>query len=388
MQQRPDHHPRDLLCFSHLRWGFVFQRPNHLMARFARRRRTFFVEEPHFGEDVKSPRMHVSQDAHGVHVCVPHLPSGLAPVEAAAVQRTLLDRLLEKRGIRPEVLWFYTPMALAFADHLRAPLTVYDCMDELSAFADAPPVLREREHALFERAHLVFTGGRSLYESKRHRHPNVHAFPSSVDAAHFARARARQEDPSDQAGIPHPRAGYFGVIDERLDLDLIARLADERPALQLVMLGPVVKIDPATLPRRPNLHWLGMKKYDELPRYLAGWDVALMPFALNEATRFISPTKTLEYLAAGKPIVSTAIRDVVSPYGEEGLVEIADAAGFAHAVDAALAADLARHRAAADDFVARTSWDSTWTSMNSLIESACARRRAPAGKDQERCSTT
>ena len=184
---------------------------------------------------------------------------------------------------------------------------------------------------MLARADLVFTGGQSLYEAKRGQHPRVFAFPSSVDAAHFARARRATDDPADQAAIPHPRLGFFGVIDERMDLDLLAAIADARPDWHLVIIGPVVKVDPASYRERANIHYLGKKDYQELPGYLAGWDVALLPFAINESTRFISPTKTPEYLAAGKPVVSTPIRDVVRPYGMRGLVHIAATADdFVH----------------------------------------------------------
>ena len=209
-------------------------------------------------------------------------------------------------------------MSLAFSDHLAPGLIVYDCMDELSAFRGAPPELVEREVELMCRANLVFTGGYSLYEAKRQRHDNAHPFPSSVDVEHFAAARRPQHDPDDQAEIPHPRLGFYGVIDERLDIALIEQVARMRPDWQIVLVGPVVKIDPAELPQRDNIHYLGGKTYDELPQYLSGWDVAIMPFALNESTRFISPTKTPEYLAGGCPVVSTPITDVVRTYGDTG----------------------------------------------------------------------
>jgi UDP-galactopyranose mutase len=244
---------------------------------------------------------------------------------------------------------------------------VWDCMDELMAFAEAPAELVEREEQLLRRADVVFTGGMSLYRAKADRHANVHAFPSSVDADHFRAARGDLPEPPDQASIPHPRLGFFGVLDERMDTALMAEVADARPEWQLVVVGPVTKIDPATLPQRDNLHYLGPKAYDELPAYLAGWDVALMPFALNDATRFISPTKTLEYLAAGKPVVSTPVADVVEPYGERGLVRVAeDCAGFVDATEAALAHGL--DEAAVEAVLAETSWDRTWESMKAEVE--------------------
>lgn len=381
-------HGTDLVCLSHLRWGFVYQRPNHLMARAARERRVFFVEEPVFG--VGPARMEVNHVAAALFVCVPHLPEGTEGRDAEARQRSLLHDLMRARGIERPGLWFYTPMTLPLAEGVDASLVVYDCMDELSAFRGAPPELVARERQLFARADVVFTGGQSLYEAKRGHHRAVHALPSSVDAAHFARARDAAVDPPDQRGIAHPRVGYFGVIDERLDLGLLASLADARPSYQFVMIGPVVKIDEASLPRRPNLHYLGAKRYDELPGYLGGWDAAIMPFALNEATRFISPTKTLEYLAAGRPVVSTAVRDVVRPYGEANVVRIAGARSFPAAVDAALATDPHAHRAACDAVVAQTSWDQTWRAMARLIEGALPGRHAHhpiSTKAIDTCST-
>lgn len=275
------------------------------------------------------------------------------------------------------VLWYYTPMALQFTRHLRPRAVVYDCMDELSAFRGASPLLRGLESELMSRADLVFTGGQSLYEAKRGLHSRVYAFPSSIDAAHFRAARDVSEEPADQAGLPHPRLGFFGVIDERLDIALLDEVARLRPDWQLVMIGPVVKIDPATLPQHANIHYLGMKSYEELPAYLSGWDVALLPFARNESTRFISPTKTPEYLAAGKPVVSTSIRDVVRPYGQEGYVHIADTpAEFVAACEAALREDAAERLGRVDAFLSQTSWDGTWANMCALIDGAVAERRA------------
>jgi len=384
----------DVLCLSHLRWGFVYQRPNHLMVRCAREHRVFFVEEPRF--DAKVPWMELTKVEPRLWVAVPHLRQHSTPQETDALQRALLDGLVRQARVREPLVWMYTPMALAFTRHLQRSLTVYDCMDELSGFRHAPPILRERERQLFQVADLVFTGGHSLYEAKRAHHRHVHAFPSSVDAPHFARARTMisTPEPADQDHIPHPRLGFFGVIDERMDLDLVRKLADLRPDFHIVLIGPIAKIDPRYLPRRPNIHFLGQKSYDELPLYLAGWDVAVMPFALNESTRYISPTKTLEYLAAGKPVVSTAIADVVRPYGENGLLRIAgDAATFADAVTAALAergtpAFHAR-RVSCDALVAQTSWDRTWAHMHALVRDALVRKgKRDADGEEAPCSIT
>jgi glycosyltransferase involved in cell wall biosynthesis len=361
-----------LLCLSHLRWDFVFQRPQHLVTRAARDHTVLFFEEPVYRPSIAPclERRRIDAGAPGgLTVLVPVLPEGMPPAEASAAQRRLLDQALAAEGAARElILWFYTPMALDFAAHLAPALTVYDCMDELSAFRGAPPRMLELEQALLGRADLVFTGGRSLFEAKRHRHTQVSCFPSSIDAAHFRAARSPQPDPADQAGIAHPRIGFFGVVDERMDLDLVAALAAARPEWQFVMLGPLAKIDPASLPRPANIHWLGGKGYPELPRYLAGWDAGFMPFARNESTRFISPTKTPEFLAAGLPVVSTPITDVVRDWGEGGFVEIAaDAAGFAAALDRMLARPRTGWLQQVDRKLALQSWDRTWSDMQAIM---------------------
>ncbi len=364
--------PPDLVCLSHLRWDFVYQRPQHLLTRCAKERRVFFIEEPIFSSD-SSGRLDIGRRESGVWVVVPHLKEGLSQSEVNAALQILLSELFAERQISQYIFWYYTPMAMAFTGHLKPLAIVYDCMDELSAFNGAPPAMRESEAELLKRANIVFTGGQSLYEAKRDRHPNVYAFPSSIEKAHFAQARNFTADPADQADIPHPRLGFFGVIDERMDIELLGGIAAARPDWHLVIIGPIVKIDPAILPRPQNIHYLGGKSYKELPAYLAGWDVAMLPFARNSSTRFISPTKTPEYLAAGKPVVSTSIRDVVRPYGENGLVQIADTvADFVAAAEAAMNENRARSAwlDRVDAFLAQNSWDLTWDRMTELMQSA------------------
>jgi UDP-galactopyranose mutase len=368
----------DLLCFSHLRWNFVFQRPQHLITRAARERRVFFFEEPVSTDG--PPRLRLRQGEGGLITAVPELPRDLGEAAEIQIQRQMLDELLEAYDCRRYVTWHYTPMALRFTRHLKPVVAVYDCMDQLASFKGAPRAITILEQELFSRVDVAFTGGQSLFEAKRAMHRDVHAFPSSVDAAHFATARASLPEPHDQALLAKPRLGYAGVIDERLDLELVDAVATRRPGWQLILVGPVVKIDPATLPRRPNIHYLGGKSYDELPAYLASWDVAMMPFARNEATRYISPTKTPEYLAAGRRVVSTSIRDVVSPYGERALVAIADEPdAFVARVEEMLgtgeAADpgwLAR----VDAFLEGHSWDQTFTAMWRHVTKAAGARAA------------
>ena len=368
----------DLICLSHLRWNFVFQRPQHLMSRYAISRRVYFVEEPIFHEHLTAAS--VTMEPHGhVLVVTPQLPTTFNQTQVLAAQRSLLSQLIANEHIEHYVLWYYTPQALRFSDHLTADAVVYDCMDELSAFKNADPNLPKLERELMRRADVVFTGGQSLYEAKQHQHHNIHALPSSVDVDHFATARRVKEDPADQAGIPHPRLGFFGVLDERLDVALLQGIAEARPDWHLVMIGPVVKIDPSDLPKSRNIHYLGPKNYNELPRYIAGWDVALLLFARNDATRFISPTKTPEYMAAGKPVVSTSIRDVVRPYGQQGLVRIADdVAAFVRACAAAMVEDAAERITRNDAFLRQTSWDGTWSRMRRLMEAAVTSNLADA----------
>ena len=368
----PDPNRPTLICFSHLRWDFVFQRPQHLMSRFARDMAVIYWEEPMEIGRRETPFLKVREagDTGNLRVVVPHLPAGISEEK----RETILRRLLEaySAGLtRPLLAWYYTPMMLPFSRHLDASVVVFDAMDELSKFRFAPPHLLELEQELIDRADLVFTGGSSLYEAKKGRHPNVHCFPSSVDRAHFAKARSTQFDPADQEDLPRPRLGFYGVIDERFDIDLLAKIAEMRPGWQFVMVGPVVKISEDELPRRSNIHYLGSKTYAELPRYLSGWDVALMPFAMNESTEFISPTKTPEYLAAGRPVVSTPVRDVVRHYGHlQGVRIAADAEAFVEACDDLL--DVLRTGesdwlAEADLLLSAVSWDITQARMAGLI---------------------
>lgn len=361
----------ELICFSHLRWNFVYQRPQHLLSRASRQCRVWYVEEPIWGNPAWNglSGLETKQVSPRLTVVVPHLPHGLDPNEVIAIQQTLIDELLEQKQIENYAVWYYTPMALPFSDHLKPRFTVYDCMDELSAFLGAPAPLIEMERRLLQRADVVFTGGYSLYEAKQKRHPKVFAFPSCIDYDHFSKASAGLPDPADQAAIAGPRIGYSGVIDERLDLKMIGELAQQQPGWQFIFVGPVVKVNPDSLPQAPNIHYLGMKPYEELPAYFSNWQVAMMPFAINEATRFISPTKTPEYLAAGLPVISTPVCDVVRSYGYLEQVVIADSvAAFQRGISLLL-----RHPDSSDAkleaLLRERSWDNTWQQMQRIMMS-------------------
>jgi UDP-galactopyranose mutase len=346
------------------------------MSRFAEAHHVLFWEEPVYVEGLREARLNrsVCPDT-GVTIVTPQLDHACRDNENVHLTRLLDELLAGSRG--PLLRWYYTPMMLPFSEHLAANCTVYDCMDELSAFRNAPPELLAREQRLLEVADIVFTGGTSLYEAKRDRHSNVHAFPSSIDMGHFGRARGVVTDPVDQRDIPAPRFGFCGVVDERMDLDLLAATAEAHPEWSLVVIGPVVKISEADLPRRANIHYLGSKAYGELPDYMAGWDVALMPFAINEATRFISPTKTPEYLAAGCPVVSTPIADVVRHYAHLDAVEIADTPDAF--IDACARARARRANGdgwqqEADALLARGSWNGTALEMSTPIAAEISAR--------------
>ncbi|TDB67423.1 glycosyltransferase family 1 protein [Arundinibacter roseus] len=356
--------PNNLICFSHLRWDFVFQRPQHLLTRFLKHFTIHFIEEPVF--DAELPYYSFSERSENLTLVVPHLVPGMNEEQISAAQEALLAKFLQQEDLMDYAFWYYTPMALAFSHGFRPALTIYDCMDELSAFKFAPSQLQILEKELLKRANIVFTGGQSLYHAKRDMHHTIYPFPSSIDKGHFGKSRGQITPPQDQAGIPQPRLGFYGVIDERFDLDLIEEVARQRPAWQFVLIGPVVKIDPSSLPKLPNIHFLGTKCYEELPGYLAGWDIALIPFLLNESTRFISPTKTPEYLSAGIPVISTPIQDVVYPYGEEGIVQIISTPQeLICASEKILNQQFDRQEwlTQVDAFLADKSWDSTVENM-------------------------
>ncbi|WP_019140404.1 FAD-dependent oxidoreductase [Noviherbaspirillum massiliense] len=366
-----------IIVFSHLRWEFVYQRPQHLLSRLAKHYPIVFIEEPIFNE--KESFMKTYSPAPNILVCQPH-----TPVDAPGFhddQLPYLRKLVRQvvRDYQDHIAWFYTPMALPLLQEMQPRLVVYDCMDELAAFKNAPKQLLQRENAVLKVADIVFTGGPSLYRSKKDRHPNVHCFPSSVDVKHFEQALDRTNSHPLHRDIPGPRLGFYGVIDERLDAGLVGKLADAHPQWQIVLVGPVVKIDPATLPRRPNIHYLGQQPYEALPHFLAGWDVCMLPFAMNESTKFISPTKTLEYMAAELPIVSTPVKDVADVYSD--VVAIAgDAESFIKACEAALLATPQEHAERVERMrqkLKATSWDATADKMRDLMDST------PGGKRYE-----
>jgi UDP-galactopyranose mutase len=358
---------KDLVCFSHIRWNFVYQRPQHLLSRFAQYMRVFFIEEPVFG--ASKDHYKIEQPSVDIWVITPHLQNTTDANAHHALLEKILSYAITHFDIRNYIAWYYTPMSYSFTRNLSPALTVYDCMDELSNFAFAPTALRDLEDELFEKADIVFTGGNSLYESKKHKHHNIYAFPSSIDKKHFMQARKLKKQ---LVKTDKPTIGYFGVVDERMDVNLLESIAKLKPDWNFVVVGPVIKIDPAILPRLDNIQYLGIKAYQELPKVIATWNIAMMPFAINDATKFISPTKTPEYLAAGLPVISTAIRDVVDPYGVNGLAYIIDTPeefirAAEHQLNSPRYDDWLKD---VDNFLANNSWDNTWAKMASIVKDA------------------
>ena len=358
----------NLVCFSHLRWNFVYQRPQHLLSRFSKYYTTYYIEEFVFNDEEDGYSSYVTKE--NVIVVIPHLKHNVVGNSDDIRKMNVMINIFRDKSINSYIFWYYTPMALSFTEQFKPKFVVYDCMDELSAFKFAPPELKLMEEQLMEEADIVFTGGNSLYEAKKLLHNNIFSFPSSIDRKHFLQARENNDEQPDQANIPYPRLGFFGVIDERFDIDLIEKVAILKSDWQIVLIGPVVKIDPTSLPIRNNIHYLGNKSYEQLPFYLSGWDIAMIPFSINESTRFISPTKTPEYLAAGKPVVSSPIRDVVNPYGNKNLVHIYnDAYELIEKVSVELSVkDKAEWLERVDAYLSNISWDLTFEKMNRLIE--------------------
>ena len=356
-----------VVCFSHLRWDFVYQRPQHLISRMTYHAPVYFVEEPIYG-NIEKPLLTSVKKHSNLWVIKPYLPNHTSEEDATNIQKQLFSKFFEENNLGNLIFWYYTPMSFSFTEHLKPKIVVYDCMDELSHFDFAPWQLIDWEQKLFTKADIVFTGGQSLYNYKKEQHKHIFPFPSSIDKAHFAQSKTIHQQPEDQRNIKGFKVGFYGVIDERFDLELIRNIAELKPEWNLILCGPVVKIDPARIPQLPNVFLLGSKSYNELPAYLSGWDVALIPFAINNATKFISPTKTLEYLAAGVPVVSTPITDVVEPYEKLNLVKVAtNAEGFVQAINETIEEEKTIWSQNVAQFLEDKSWDNTFESMMNKI---------------------
>lgn len=365
----------DILCFSPSRWNFVYQRPQHLMTRFAQKSRVYYIEDPLFDAE---EACYTVQEIEGTQlkVLTPHLPSSSLADPYPAL-RSLLEQLIMGERIRQYICWYYSPMALQYSAQLHPLATVYDCIQDVAASQTNTSAARQYEALLFEKADVVFTAGHHLFESHQHLHRNIYSFPNSIDKSHFTPARLTMAEPADQIAIPHPRIGFYGVLDERLNTSLLSDLAGGHPEWQFIFIGPVANAIQGSLPKQSNVHLLGAKEYNELPQYLSGWDVAMIPFALNDGTRYINPAITPEFLAAGKPVVATPVYDIVHPYGKKGLVQIASTTSdFARAIEKALQLKKdTRWLGKVDRFLSNISWDKTFRQMEILTEATMERKR-------------
>ncbi len=379
--------PDDLsvIVHCHLRWDFVWQRPQQIFSRLAAHHPIAFVEEPMWQEGER--RLDVSEPFTNVARIIPVLSASQkkddSDIQFAAVlpllRRGLTEHPLLRGRFTSPIQWFYSPLtAPSFLDGFDAVGTVYDCMDELAQFRFAPPALREREQLLISRSDVVFTGGYQLFQSKSRYHNNVHFYGCGVDAEHYRKARlAETELPNEVVNLPKPIFGYFGVIDERLDYALLTQLAREMPHASIVMVGPFAKVEKQSLPNLPNIHWLGQRSYADLPALVKSFNVCLMPFALNEATQYVNPTKTLEYMAAGKPVVSTAVPDVLHHFTP--IVDVALTADeFVTAVRRAAFSPRADLIEQGIERANRASWDSIVNAMRGhMLDSVRAELDAP-----------
>lgn len=350
----------DMIVFSHLRWDFVYQRPQHLISRISNTYKTLFIEEPLFPGENEAVGFDLEIVSKNLNVLKPRVDS----IEN-------IPQILDRLNINHvKLVWFYSPSFLKIMDSVSADAVIYDCMDELSLFKGAPENLRKQDQKLLNTADLVLTGGVSLFESKSKHSDNIYCFPSSVDYEHFSSAQNSIPIPPDIKSITKPIIGYIGVIDERIDMDLLKKSAELLPEYDFVMIGPLAKITENDLAKAENIHYLGMKDYDDLPNYLKSFDIAMMPFALNDSTRFISPTKTLEYMAAGKPIVSTAIKDVTRFYSD--CISIVNSAGdFKNAVETirdSCSTKQEKREKRFEEILQKTSWDHTASEMIKLIK--------------------
>lgn len=348
----------EMLVFSHLRWGFVYQRPQHLISRLSKSFKVLFIEEPIAFHEEERNTFDLEVINTQLHVLKPRCSeiAGIADI---------LKQFLSRRHF--PIGWFYSAAFSELLGDFEFERVIYDCMDELSLFRGANPQLVRQEKFLLSEADFVFTGGKSLYEAKKEHHQQVFCFPSSVEREHFESVEQDLTLPADIEPIKKPIVGYFGVIDERINLELLHDVARLRPNVNFVMIGPLAKIEEQDLPREKNIHYLGMKNYKDLPAYIAAFNIAMMPFALNDATKFISPTKTLEYMAAGKPIISTAIKDVERDY-RDCISIVNGPEEFSTAIDNLLDAKELKIGEKYKEILDSTSWDQTAMKMEKIIK--------------------
>ena len=384
---------RPIIAICHLSWDWVWQRPQQFLSRLSETHPVLFVETHCTSTPVSFTRTRAARHYHQVTILEIHLPAqhwSDGEYIDKERRRVLKDRLTGEFNGRFDdaILWFNDPMAVtAYAGQLGEHMIVYDCMDELSQFHGAAPELIERERELTRIADVVFCGGRKMRDKRLSLNPNTHFYGTGVDCDHFGSSLSDQLSVSPEiAELPGKVLGYFGVVDERLDYDLITALADACADWSIAMVGPVAKINPTSLPRRPNLHWLGARPYEQLPAITKGFDVCLMPFAINAATEYINPTKALEYMAAGRPVVATAINEVKSNFS--GVSRIARNHDDFIKLCRREARSPSRSRIQRGlKLAADNTWEAITAKMQGHINEALSRRRASMTEDSPTPST-
>ncbi|RYD58215.1 MAG: glycosyltransferase family 1 protein [Sphingobacteriales bacterium] len=327
--------PSNIICFSPIRWNQKDQRPQQIMRRLSQYSMVHFIEEPVY--DATEAYLSHTVVAEHIHVFTPHLPGGISEEKCQTLQRALLDQFMRDCNFADYTFWYATPVAFAYSKHYCPSVIVYDCLEDIWSLKLPAEKLHDLEQQLLDRADLVFTSSHTQYWNKKDRNNNVHLLPATIDRAHFDCARGKVSEAEEQEHIPYPRLGYMGIVDDRLDTQLLADIADTRPDWHIVLVGPTAKMNAAQLPQRANIHYLGNKPYADLPSYLTGWTAAIMP--IQEKSHMTSGLsfKTAECLAAGLPVIATPVKAIAAQYEKENLVMKANsAAEFVAATEAIL----------------------------------------------------
>lgn len=323
----PSHQRKRIVCLSSTRWSFLWQRPQQIMSRLCARHDILYVDPPFpvAEEQVRG----ISNDESGTLIVknlqtindalqifrpleisrfsYPDLDSNELLKMNQELLQCQIQKALFQLGWQHPLLWLYDPRNVNLVDQLNPCGVIYDCVDSFRSFSWSHPHVSIWEEALVDRADVVLATSRALYQERLRKNRYTFLVPNAADYKHFSPWQG-YEKPADITAISRPRLGFIGAIYEWVDLELLQVIADKSPAWNLVLIGP--KQHGLQLPERSNIHWLGQRGYAELPAYVHSFDVALIPFLVNETTQHANPIKFWEYLAAGKPVVSTLLPEI------------------------------------------------------------------------------